>query len=229
MQTLIHWLEGHQVTVGVIEAAAVVIVGWASGLFRLVRQRVRRPTVAVVPEGSFAAQRTLERDDIPATGTVTAYLLNVTLINPSDTRAVLRGFHFSYRCSAWRASMKQRLRCVPLPALPSIKSSAGEMVHYVWFQKLPPQDTRIDGRLDPKEMQNAWILFISATWGSHNPKIVDKRVKVRLDAILTDGRQAKDVEHIRVTDLATLEDYVPGIGDYLNEDRWWNMSVKLKK
>lgn len=225
---LIPWIEDHPVTISLLTTVGVLAAAWGSGLFRLLRQRVRRPKVLVVPEGSFVAFRTTERDDLPKTGTLAVFLLNVTLINPSDAKAILRGFQFSYRCPSWKTSMRQRLRYVPMPSLPKYETAVGRLIHHVWFQSLPGQATRIDGRLEPKEMENGWIMFVSATWGSYDPRVVNDRVKVKLEATFTDGRRVADREEVRVAPLADLQELLPDIRGLLDEDRWWNLSVKLK-
>lgn len=96
-----------------------------------------------------------------------------------------------------------------------------------WFSNFPegPDNLTLDARVDAKDFQSGFLLFVSASWGYMRPFTKDGAIPVTLYARLTTGEQL--VAHssvILMDDHAAFEAMVPGILDHVQNRSTWNIT-----
>ena len=85
----------------------------------------------------------------------------------------------------------------------------------------------MSGNIGSKEFQNGYILFVSFTYGSWNPKLIKDRVRLKILCKLTTGETLKDAAYIRITyDAEKFEKWVPGIIDQVGHESSWHAIKK---
>lgn len=219
------WLEQHNTTVDLLKWTAILVVAWIAGAFSFIRGLTRKPKTALITNASRCLVE--EFDELNGKRMVmrAAFLLNAEVTNPSNENVTVKGFKLSYRHNRFWFPQSKELFSLSLPARPRQEMGSAIKVSKVFFSTFGDgyNDLTMTGVLSPKDFQSAYLLFVSFTWGSWNPRIRNGRVRVRLSAEITTGETLRSVAEIAVTqDKEQFEKWVPGIIDQINHQSTWN-------
>lgn len=225
------WVESHPVTVGLLQATALVFIAWVSGLFAYFGRFKARPYLRIANTASFVfIERLPPTADHPTTMRA-SFVINASLINASNERVVLDQFELSYQAHSFWRSHRQRLLRLAFPARPRKRVGSGLKYMGVWFTEYPLDEVNLEvisGALDPKDHCGGYLLFTSFTYGSWNPRIRDGRVRVRLKAALTSHKRLSVSAKLRVTeDASFIEEFSPGLNAHVAHESTWNHDLSV--
>ena len=233
LDSFIVWLEGHGTTVDLIKWTALIVLAWVSGAFQFLWRYRRRPRIRIVETASFMyLEHPIDCGGKP-NGARSSFVINASLVNASNEKIVIDHFELSFRSvDLWR-SHRQRLLRFAFPSRPRKKVGTGTKYMGVWFTEYPLdelQTATIDGRLEAKETCGGYLLFLSFTYGTWNPRISNDTVHVRLRAQLTTGQWLKQSAVVRtVTDQSIVEAFSPGFTEHVAHDSTWNHDLSVLK
>jgi len=221
LQGLISWQEQHPVTVQLITWFVVLVLAWAVGLFKWLRRQTQKPRFSIVPTASRCLLE--EFDELEGKKDVVraSFLINAAVANRSSEKIVIEAFEFTFRRRfAWKR-YGPKLGPVSLPNIPRKKMGSGEKYMGVFFTNFSEGDNSltVTGRLEPKDFSAGYLLFVAFTFGSWNPLITEKGIKVHLIARLTTGERIKTFSYIPIVrDKQFFEDWVPGIIEQISHE-----------
>lgn len=226
MNDIILWIESHDVTVGILQWLALLAIAWFSGLFRLVRRRTIKPKLRIVPTASFVfLEEFAEFGDYKNVARA-SFVLNVGLSNRTNEKIVVEEFNLSFRArSLWR-SYRQKLVRLAFPNRPRKRVGQSTKFMGVWFTEYPLEDRIFEpatGKLDPKDTCGGYLLFVSMTFGSWNPKIEQELINVKLIASLTSGDKLTSRARLRIVrDQLYVNEFCPGLVEHVSHESTWN-------
>lgn len=157
-----------------------------------------------------------------------AFLLDAEITNPTNEKISVKRFTLSYQRNKFWFPMSKELLSTSLPARPRQEIGSVMKMSKVFFSKFGDgyDDLTMMGVLEPKEFQNAYLLFVSCTWGTSNPRIRNSLVRVRLTAELTSGESLHSTAQIQTTcDEKQFEKWVPRIIDHIKHQATWNTFI----
>ncbi len=222
---LTNWLEAHPVTISVIQWVAIIAIAWIAGVFRLLKKYTRKCKAILIPSTSRCLIEKFKELDGKHNVVRSSFLVDVKIINPTSERVVIEEFTLSYyKNNKWNTISKE-LQATSLPNRPRQKMGSGIKYMKVFFTNFDDdmQDLTLDGNLSPKEFQNAYILFVSFTHGSFNPKIVNEKIKTRVTVKLTTGESLRSTQWIKATeDKNLLNNWIPEFIDQISNNMAWN-------
>ena len=226
MSDIIEWIEQHKVTVGLLQAAALLVVAWVSGLFSYLRKLTAKPKLHIAETASFVFIESLANHNGKPNSMRASFVINASLINASSEKVVLEQLFLSYRTYNIIRSYRQRLVRIAFPARPRKRLGNGIKYMGVWFTEFGEDDYKLEaaqGNLEPKEMCAGYLLLASFTWGGWNPRVAGNTVNVKLRAKLTSGECIKLGARLRVvTDSAFVEEFCPGLVEHVAHESTWN-------
>lgn len=123
------WIEAHEVTVGVLKGAALVLVAWAGGLFAYLRRFKARPYLKIAETASFVFIENIPAEADRPRGVRASFVINLSLINASNERVVLDQFELSFQTYGFWRSHRQRLLRIAFPSRP--RKRVGEGMKYM--------------------------------------------------------------------------------------------------
>lgn len=233
LNDIVAWIESHEITVGLLRDAVLVLLAWLSGAFAYFRRFRDKPYLRIVETASFAfVERfpaTAERPEAMRT----SFVLNASLVNSSNEKVVLDHFELSYQAHSFLRSYRQRFLRIAFPSRP--RKRVGEGVKYmgVWFTEYPLDDFKmdvIDGNLEPKDQCSGFLLFTSYTYGSWNPQITDGEIRVHLNASLTSRQRLSTKAKVRVSeDTQFADDFSPGFVAHVAHESTWNHDLSVAR
>ncbi len=168
VSTLTEWLEQHNTTIDLLKWTVVLVVAWVVGAFRFIHGLTRKPKTALITQASRCLVE--EFDELNGKRMVmrTAFLLDAEVTNPSNENVTIKGFKLSYRRNRFWFPQSNELFSLSLPARPRQEMGSAIKVSKVFFSTFDDgyDSLTMTGVLKPKDFQNAYILFVSFTWGS---------------------------------------------------------------
>lgn len=228
---IVAWIEAHQTTTELIQAALLLLIAWITGVFAYFRRFLRRPTLRVARAASFVYLHTEEATPSTPEVTTAAFVLNASLINRSNEKVVVDYFWLSYNCDDWKRRYRQKLLRVGFPDLPRKRS--GESIKYmgVWFSHYPASDIQLEspqGKVEPSEMESGYLLFVSKTDGNWSPLIESEQVSVKLNVAVTSGACFTHKAKIRIMkDSQFLEEFVPNLKEHVLHESVANHDLSI--
>lgn len=93
---LIIWIEGHPTTVEIIKWIILLLLAWGAGLFRVLRKYTRRSQLEVIDTASLCFIEEMGEYEGNPNATRVAYLINISVKNPSSEKVVIESFSLSY-------------------------------------------------------------------------------------------------------------------------------------
>ena len=228
MEEIVNWIEAHPTTVDVFKWGALLLVAWVSGLFRFIRNYSRKPSISVISEASRCYIEEMEEYEGCKNVVRAAYLVDVSVRNPTKERIVVESFSLSYIKNKPLFFRSPEFHPVTMPNRPRQEMGAGTKISKVFFSDFDDgfQNLTMSGDIESKQFQNGYMLFVSFTWGSWNPKNAKGRVRIKISCQLTTGEVISSPASIPITTNAeTFEKWIPGIIDQVGHQCTWN-SVK---
>lgn len=225
---LIDWIEAHPVLVDSAKALLILIAAWFAGLGRLLGRLRRKCRVRVVEPVSRCYLEEFEEYQGFKDAARASFLVSVAVTNPTTEKVVVESFtlRFQSKRAWWPRSVA--LDPSPLPARPRVTIAAMTKLSRTWFINY---DDALDnltahGRIEPKESEDAYLLFVSATHGSWNPRVTHDHVRIWVSARLTTREVVRTSTRIRVTsDMESFERRVPGVCEHIATSETWNVSL----
>jgi hypothetical protein len=146
---------------------------------------------------------------------------------------VLEQFYLSFETeNRWR-SYRQKLVRIAFPSRPRKILGTGIKYMGVFFTEYSNEEGNhkvITGELDPKDACGGYLLFVSFTYGDWNPRIVDGRIKVRLNGVLTTGEKISSTATLRVERSRDwIEEFIPGLSEHVAHESTWNHDLSILK
>jgi hypothetical protein len=225
-KTIIAWIELHGVTVDLIKWLLVGILAWFLGAFRFLKTKLKRPTLEVESLTSRCAIEELgDIDGNPANLRAT-FLIEAGVNNPTTEPIVIRDFSLHIiRLKKWPI-WHDALYPTTLPS--RVRHTVGDISRYLknWFSNFSegPESLTLNGRIESRDFQSGFLIFVSASWGNMRPKKFENGISVKLKARLTTGEIlcAKSIIPV-LEDHSVMESLVPGIFEHVENPSTWNI------
>lgn len=225
MDEFVSWIESHPTTVDILKWGGLLLLAWLSGIFRFVRNYAKRPSISLIAEASRCYVEEIDEFEGSKNVIRAAFLVDVTVRNPTKERIVVESFSLSYVKNKPLYFRSAEYHPVTMPNRPRQEMGSGTKVSKVFFSKFDDgfEALTMSGDIEAKQFQNGYLLFVSFTWGSWNPKIVKGHIRTRICCQLTTGEVISDSASIQVTTNAEMfEKWVPGIIDQVGHECTWN-------
>lgn len=223
---LLTWIESHGTTVDLIKWLVVGILAWLLGVFRFLHTRLKRPSLEIESFTSRCAWEDIgEVDGNPSNARVTI-LIEAGINNPTTSPIFIRDFTLQVkRLKKWPL-WGAELNPTTLPC--RVRHAVGDVTKYLknWFSNYDEgsDNLTLDARINDREFQSGFIMFVSASWGNMLPRVVNGKILVRMKARLTTGEilVAKARIHI-LEDNSVLEALLPGLFAHAENPATWNI------
>lgn len=213
------WIEAHPVTIGIIQASIILLLAWITGVASYFRRYIRKPVLRIAPTASFAFLHESYDEEASKDVTIAAFIINASVINRSIEKVVVDYFWLSYPCDDRRRSEKQKLLRVAFPDLPRKRVGSGMKYMGVWFSDFPASTVNIEsaqGKLEPSDIESGYLLFVSKTWGTWSPQVLNAKTAVNLNVELSNGKCLSDSTSIFVVrDEELANEFVPNFVEHV--------------
>lgn len=226
---ILSWIENHSVAVDLLKWSLVLLLAWVSGAFKLLRLLTKRPKLKV-SEIVSACAILREPHDERENAEKAIFLLNLEVVNPSRTLVVINSLEMKFASTRPFWKRTNWISAVSLPSRVRIEMGAGTKVMRNWFAHFPDEiaELTVDGRIEPNDAQSGYALFVTHTFGSWNPKVLDGAVRVTCRALSATGDKVNASGQIPVmTDPDRLEVMVPGVLDQARHPSSWNIPARF--
>ncbi|MZH02992.1 MAG: hypothetical protein F3745_06260 [Nitrospinae bacterium] len=221
---LVTWIESHPTTIEVSKWVLLFIIAWLSGVFKLIRKYTKKSQLKIIDTASFCFVDDINEFQGHTNVVRVAFLIDVSVINPTNEKIVIESFSLRYLTKRYFKKYSNSLYSSTLPNRPRAEMGSGIKISKVFFTDFNDDSSKLtmDGVIGPKEFQNGYIFFVSTTWGSWNPRVLKKKIKVQVHARLTTGEICKDSFWIRVIkDKEFIEKWIPGIVKQIEHPGSW--------
>jgi hypothetical protein len=224
------WLESHPVTVDVTKWILVIAAVWISGAFTALRRFTQRPHVEIYGPACFCYLEDYKDPESGKDSTLAVFVLNPAIKNPSDRSFEIDKMLLSYDCQHFFRKFQQELFPVSFPARPRKAFGVGVKVLPVFFTRFGDEMDEISsvqGKIGPKSLTAAYLMFISNTWGSWRAKETKGMIEVRLRiSTVGEGSLVQKVKIRVFRDKKILEDFCPTLYEHAKTNNLWNQEWK---
>ncbi|MBQ0131927.1 MAG: hypothetical protein KBT18_07085, partial [Comamonas sp.] len=219
---LVGWIEDHTATVDLLKWIIVGLLAWLLGVFRFLRAKLKRPKLEIESFTSRCIWDELGVLDGKDHNARVVFLIEAGINNPTTDPIVVRDFTLKVkRLKGW--PVKNYL------TLPSrVRHNVGDIKKFLknWFSNFSegPDSLTLDGRIEARDFQSGFLLFVSASWGYMRPSVKDGAIPVELRARLTTGELLIARSSIvLMEDHAKFELMVPGVLNHVQSSSTWNL------
>jgi hypothetical protein len=223
---VVEWIELHPKTVDIFQWVVLAFVAWVIGAWRYLRTKFRSPSIEIESFTSRCGLQELGEIDGINGHTKALFLLEVGINNPTPESIHVREFNLSIKTrKKWQGWIKE-LNPATLPR--RVRKSIGETSKLLrnWFSHFEEgnESLTIRGEVGSREYCSGFLLFVSVTWGTMRPLVVDGAIPVKIKAKLTTGEVLSVKSRITVVeDLEIIEEMVPGVFEYSQHRSTWNI------
>lgn len=220
------WIEAHATTVGLLKWAIVGVLAWTLGVFRFLRAKLKRPKLEIESFTSRCIWQELGVVDGNDHNARAVFLIEAGITNPTTDPIVVRDFTLKVkRLKGWPVR-NPPLNPVTLPS--RVRHNIGSITKLLknWFSNFPegPDSLTLSGRIEPRDHQSGFLLFVSASWGYLRPLKKNGSIPVKLCVRLTTGeRLVARSNIILMDDHSAFEAMVPGVLLYVQNRSTWNI------
>lgn len=220
------WIEAHATTVDLLKWAIVGLLAWALGVFRFLRAKLKRPKLEIESFTSRCIWQELGVVDGNDHNARVVFLVEAGITNPTTDPIVVRDFTLKVkRLKGWPVR-NHPLNAVTLPS--RVRHSIGDITKLLknWFSNFSegPDSLTLSGRIESRDHQSGFLLFVSASWGYLRPFQKDGAIPVKLCARLTTGeRLVADARIVLMDDHSAFEAMVPGVIEHVQNRSTWNI------
>ena len=233
MDKLLDWIEAHRVTVDIIQWIILLVLAYLTGLFRIIRKYTIKPKLEIIPTASVVFVENIEQHENLRNLIRASFIINAGFINRTTERIVLDKFYLTFETENYWRSYKQKLLRIAFPSRPREVLGTGIKYMGVFFTEYSNEEGKcevITGELEPKDMCGGYLLFVSFTCSDWNPKIINGRIKVRLNGVLTTGETITSKAALRIEQSRDLiEELVPGLSEHVAHESTWNHDLSILK
>lgn len=220
------WIEAHATTVDLLKWFLVGLLAWALGVFRFLRAKLKRPRLEIESFTSRCIWQELGVIDGNDHNAIVVFLIESGITNPTTDPIVVRDFTLKVkRLKGWPVR-NHPLNAVTLPS--RVRHNIGGIAKLLknWFSNFfeGPDSLTLHGRIEPREHQSGFLLFVSASWGYMRPLEKNGGIPVKLFARLTTGERLVARSNIvLMDDHSAFEAMVPGVMEYVQDRSTWNI------
>ncbi len=218
------WIESHEKTVDLLKWGVLLLIAWAAGLFKYLRQKLRQP-IAKIEVGT---SRCLVEEFTEFQGHKNciraSFILEVGLSNPTSEVVAIRHFSLAIKRRKFWRPWRPELIALSLPARPRHQTGSGEKVLKVWFSNFQDdfRELTLDGVIEPKRHHSGFLLFVCFAQGTWTPRIQDGHILVKALVYLTTGETRVAKGRVAVTrDKDAFEQSNPGILAHVSHSSAW--------
>lgn len=229
LDNLVRWIEAHATTVDLLKWVIVGLLAWALGVFRFIRASLKRPKLEVESFTSRCIWQELGAVDGNDHNARVVFLIEAGITNPTTDPVVVRDFTLKVkRLRGWPVR-NYPLNPVTLPS--RVRHSIGSVTKLLknWFSNFSegPESLTLGARIESRDCQSGFLLFVSASWGYMRPFARDGAIPVKLYARLTTGERLIARSNIvLMEDHAAFEEMVPGVLEHVENRNTWNIIRK---
>jgi hypothetical protein len=224
------WIEVHEITVDLLKWIALLVAAWAMGLFKLIKNKVRSPTIEIDSMTSRCLVLNCSDSDGAVQRHKAIFFLKIGVNNSSEKPIVVRDFCLRYAPQKFFKKWTINFLPCTLPSRPQAKVGESKKLLPTWFSGFDDgfKNLTLGNRIEEWAYEAGYILFITSSYGTMNPKVENETVKVKATCKLTSGQTLQSVAEVKViTESEKLEVIVPGIVEYANQPNTWNISREL--
>lgn len=220
------WIEDHSATVDLLKWIIVGLLAWILGVFRYLRAKLKRPKLEIESLTSRCIWRELGAVDGNDHHAQVIFLIEAGVNNPTTDPIVVRDFTLQVkRLKRWGVK-NHWLNAVTLPT--RVQNSAGGVTKILknWFSNFPDQmdSLTLCGRIESRDFQSAFLLFVSVSHGFLRPVAADGKVPIKLRARLTTGELLSvKSEIVIIEDHSYFESLLPGVIAHAQDRKLWNV------
>lgn len=228
---LIDWIESHEKTVDLLKWIAILLVAWAVGLFKFLRQKFRQPFATIEEVSTRCLVEDFEEFRGHKNALRASFLIEIGLVNPTPEVVVVRHFSLSVRRRKFWKPWGSELMALSLPNRPRHQMGSGSKLLKNWFSNFPDEysNLTLTGTVQPKQVHSGYLLFVCFAHGNHVPKIEGDYVRVKASIYLTTGeKRTVRGKALVVRDQGKFNSWVPGILDQVQHDSAWNGILEPK-
>ncbi len=165
---IIIWIEAHGTTVDFIKWFLLGLLAWFLGAFRFLRTKLKRPSIEVESLTSRCAWVDLGEIDGNSANAQVIMLIAAGINNPTTSPIVVRNFTLQIkRLKKWPL-WHSKLNPTTLPC--RVRHNVGEVTRYLknWFSNFTegPDSLTLDSKIESRDFQSGFLMFVSATWGA---------------------------------------------------------------
>ena len=218
------WIESHGKTVDLLKWALLLLLAWAVGAFKYLRQKLRQPIPLLEEVTSRCLVEEFDEFNGHRNAVRASFLLEVGLVNTTSESIVIRQFSLSVRRRKFWRSWKPGLSALSLPARPRHQTGASTKLLKNWFSNFQDEfpDLTLDGTVEPKHYNSGFLLFVCFATGDHVPRISDDYINVKAHVHLTTGETRTVQGKVRVLrDKEKFDQWVPGFVAQVSHDSAW--------
>jgi len=226
LSNLVEWIESHATTIDVLKWVIVGLLAWVLGVFRFIRTKLKRPKLEIESFTSRCIWQELGIVDGNDHNARVVFLIEAGINNPTTDPIVVRDFTLKVkRLKGWPVR-NHPLNAVTLPS--RVRQNIGNITRFLknWFSNFSegPESLTVSARIESRDYQSGFVLFVSASWGYMRPFIKAGAIPVELNARLTTGERLTARADIAIMDdHAAFEEMVPGILDHVQNRNTWNI------
>jgi hypothetical protein len=220
------WVEAHATTVDLLKWVFVGLLAWTLGVFRFLRAKLKTPKLEIESFTSRCIWQELGVVDGSDHNARVVFLIESRITNPTTHPIVVRDFTLQVkRLKGWPVR-NHPLNAVTLPS--RVRHNIGSITKLLknWFSNFPegPESLTLHGRVEPRDHESGFLLFVSASWGYLRPLKKSGAIPVKLCARLTTGERLVARSHIvLMDDHSAFETMVPGILEHVQNRSTWNI------
>ena len=226
LSNLVEWIEAHATTIDVLKWIVVGLLAWVLGVFRFIRTKLKRPKLEIESFTSRCIWQELGVVDGNDHNARVIFLIEAGVNNPTTDPIVVRDFTLKIkRLKGWPVR-NHPLNAVTLPS--RVRHNIGNITRFMknWFSNFQegPESLTLDARIESRDHQSGFLLFVSASWGYMRPFVKAGAIPVVLNARLTTGECLTARANIAIMDdHAAFEDMAPGLLGHVQHKSTWNI------
>jgi len=226
LNDVVTWIEAHDTTVDALKWLLIILFAWFVGVFRFVRTKLKRPSLEIEELTSRCTWEYFDEHEGNKDSVRAILLIEAGINNPTTDPIVIRDFTISIKRQKRWPIWHYELNAVTLPNRPRLVVGGLTKLLKNWFSNFAdgPETLTLHGRIESRDFQSGYLLFVSFSWGYMIPRVVDKAIPVKLRARLTTGETLVARARIRIMDdHSAFEAMIPGIYDHVQHASTWNI------
>lgn len=223
----VEWIEGHEHTVDLLKWIAAGFVAWMLGIFRAIREWVRRPSIDVEP--TYSCCYLDENSSLRGYSDLAllVFIVDVRVINPTEVPLNVRKFELQVRRSKLLNRWTRSVEAIGFPSMPRTPMPDENMkVVPIWFTAFPDFDEALCLRtVPPHDCSLGLVFFAAAIQKDDVPKVI-KHCQIRICVTFSSGEKRKVNAVVDVqNDMDHLERRVPKSLEYVRHESVWNSCI----
>ena len=221
---VVDWIESHEKTVDLLKWIALLLVAWAVGLFKYLRQKLRQPFATIEEHTSRCLVEEFAEFQGHKNALRASFLIEVGLVNPTSEAVVIRHFSLAVRRRKFWRAWEPEMVALSLPNRPRQHMGSGMKFLKNWFSNFPDEyrDLTLTGTVEPKQNHSGFLLFVCFATDNWAPRVEGEFIRVKANVHLTTGERRTVRAKVRITrDEKKFDGWVPGILDQVKHESAW--------